>query len=222
MYKKCNVVMLPTKKAMWPNCIWLGRISKQLHLDQSYKNMIKDPVDDSMLPQHLYIISDDEIKDGDWCYDEYNKVIFKNNSKGTPGASKKIIATTDRLNKYSTGMVQLPQLSQSFIEEYVEEYNKGNIITDVLVEHDENIIVNQTKPILQHQGSKPKTVPYKIEHMLKVNPKDNTITIKKVKDSWNREEHIEGMWKAYKASNTIFEDEESLKQEFNEWIEDNL
>jgi hypothetical protein len=44
--------------------------------------------------QHIYITYDEEIKD-DWCYDEYNKVVFKNTGPGTPGASKKIILTTD-------------------------------------------------------------------------------------------------------------------------------
>jgi hypothetical protein len=45
--------------------------------------------------QNIYITSDEEIK-GDWCYDEYNKVVFKNTGAGTPGASKKIILTTDQ------------------------------------------------------------------------------------------------------------------------------
>jgi hypothetical protein len=44
--------------------------------------------------KNIYITSDEEIKD-DWCYDEYNKVVFKNTGAGTPGASKKIILTTD-------------------------------------------------------------------------------------------------------------------------------
>ena len=44
--------------------------------------------------KELFITSDEEIKD-DWCYDEYNKVVFKNTGAGTPGASKKIILTTD-------------------------------------------------------------------------------------------------------------------------------
>jgi hypothetical protein len=47
-----------------------------------------------MMNQNIYITSDEEIKD-DWCYDEYNKVVFKNTGAGTPGASKKIILTTD-------------------------------------------------------------------------------------------------------------------------------
>ena len=67
MFKRATVVLLPTNKATWPNCIWLGRISKQLHLDKSYSSYIsKDPIDNSMLPQHLYITSDEEIKEGDW------------------------------------------------------------------------------------------------------------------------------------------------------------
>lgn len=46
--------------------------------------------------------------------------------------------------------------------------------------------------------------------------------IKKLKDSWNREEVIEQMWLAYKAANTIFEDESALRVEFNNWIDQNL
>ena len=55
-----------------------------------------------------------------------------------------------------------------------------------------------------------------------INPKNNTITIKKLKDSWNREEVIEQMWSAYKAANTVFEDESALRIEFNNWINQNL
>ena len=55
-----------------------------------------------------------------------------------------------------------------------------------------------------------------------INPKDSTITIKKLKDSWNRGEVIEQMWLAYKAANTIFEDESALRVEFNNWIDKNL
>ena len=41
-------------------------------------------------------------------------------------------------------------------------------------------------------------------------------------NSWNREEVIEQMWSAYKAANTIFEDESALRVEFNNWIDQNL
>jgi hypothetical protein len=96
---------------------------------------------------------------------------------------KKIIATTDKLNthpnvadSYRSGNC-LPQPSQSFIEKWVEEYNKGNVITDVMVEYEamNTTIVNRT-----YNDFEPK-----------INPKDNTITIRKIKDSWSREEVVE-------------------------------
>jgi len=51
-------------------------------------------IKNDLINLNIYITSDEEIKD-DWCYDEYNKVVFKNTGAGTPGASKKIILTTD-------------------------------------------------------------------------------------------------------------------------------
>ena len=54
---------------------------------------------------------------------------------------------------------------------------------------------------------------------MKVNPKDNTITIKKVKDSWNREEVIELIsdWTRMKSGLNI-----NLPDNFDNWIETNL
>lgn len=45
---------------------------------------------------------------------------------------------------------------------------------------------------------------------------------KPIKDSFSREEVIENMWQAYKASNTVFEDELALRAEFDNWIQENL
>jgi hypothetical protein len=58
--------------------------------------------------------------------------------------------------------------SQQFIE-YIEAYNKGEIITDVLVEYHSIINTRNTER-------------YQVQ-TLKMNPRDNTITIKKLKDS---------------------------------------
>ena len=66
----------------------------------------------------------------------------------------------------------LPQPSQQFIQKYIEEYNKGNIITNVLVEYEY---------LLNDMG----VIPY---WCLKINPKDNTITIRKVKENYTKEE----------------------------------
>ena len=84
----------------------------------------------------------------------------------TKNGYKEILSSTD----VSLG---LPQPSQQFIEKYIEEYNRGNIITDVFVEY-ENKFDEYGYDI--------------IKSILKINPKDNTITIKKVKETYTREE----------------------------------
>jgi hypothetical protein len=48
--------------------------------------------------QNIYITSDEEIKEGDWCYDDFLKSVFQANSimgVKTQNTSKKIILTTD-------------------------------------------------------------------------------------------------------------------------------
>jgi len=51
---------------------------------------------------------------------------------------------------------------------------------------------------------------------LKVNPKDNTITIKKLKDSWNKDEVIELIYKYCK------EITQCISEKDEKWIEENL
>lgn len=101
---------------------------------------------------HLYIISDGEIKEGDWCYldnnikelSDYNgNYIIKISKEQVESANivkdcKKIIATTENWNGYL-----LPQPSQSFIDKYIESCNNGNIITDVQVEYENGYIDNR-------------------------------------------------------------------------------
>ena len=176
----------------------------------------------------------------------------------TSNRNKKIIATTDTsLNyiehddtvPYPKGVqIRLPQPSQQFITKYIEDYNKGNVITDVLVEYEQDYTnrncstcslgtdgtceLNLEKKCCSSTNNATKHGDYWIScldgeedseiYKIKVTPKDSTITIKKLKDSWNREEVIEQMWSAYKAANTIFEDESALRVEFNNWIDQNL
>jgi hypothetical protein len=137
--KKCQVVMLSTnEKAKKGQLV----INEELPKDKLFIAWIDAQ---RSLGQHLYILSDDEIKEGDWCLfkqiigSEYKlcKITYKfgnqltslleNGNKQEEASQyyKKIIATTDE----SLG---LPQPSQSFIEKFVEEYNKGNVITEVI------------------------------------------------------------------------------------------
>ena len=70
---------------------------------------------------------------------------------------------------------------EQFTEKYIEEYNRGNVITDVLIEYE--LISNE-----EYFGSTinpDDDVPY-FDEKLKINPKYNTITIKKVKDNYSR------------------------------------
>ena len=93
---------------------------------------------------------------------------------------REVLATTDTSLKidnpnYDIGRlayINLPQPSQQFIEKYIEEYNKGNVITDILVEYE---YLLDDRAVLPYWN-------------LKVNPKDNTITIKKVKETYTKEE----------------------------------
>ena len=235
-FKRTQVVMLPTEDRcfifMNKNKTWLK--SSNVILDDH-------PVERN---QHLYIISDDEIKEGDWCYcSKENRCIKNEMHTNVPSTRKKIIATTDSsLNKKhdcdcgattyegcSQCLEILPQPSQQFIEKYIESYNKGEIITDVLLEYEKNVEMRQGYP-------KPSTANGKTEwnydkitsYNLKVNPKDNTITIKKLKDSWNREELIEKLKSIlYDSSSLVYtlpdNTVESIDYElFNNWIKDNL
>ena len=103
---------------------------------------------------------------------------------------REVLATTDESleprNLYSnSGLFKtiLPKPSQQFIQKYIEEYNKGNVITDVLVEYE--LISNEE--YFGNTVNPDENVPY-FDEDLKINPKYNTITIKKAKDSYTREE----------------------------------
>lgn len=179
MKKTLQVVMLPTNEKAKIGDIVLGLVNEEYSKRLFYGKKIQDPFNCTETNFHLYFLSDEEIKKGDWCYDEYNKVVFQNKSAGTPGASKKITATTDKSLMYleSDYSFNFPKPSEEFTEYFVEEYNKGNVITEVEVEC-ENIDMD-------FDHNEPNGI--KWVNVLKVNP-DNTINIKPKKDSWSREE----------------------------------
>ena len=183
-FKRAKVVMLPTNKPSK-----LGNlVTYQGHsLAKVIKEGVK-PINTIVQFWNLYIISNDKIKVGDWVINKWNEVhqITKNDGKEYIKTCKKIIATTDiklgtceYSDRYRESYFNpLPQPSQQFIEKYIEEYNKGNIITDVLVEYK----FNDFKFMATLCTTKEK------EYILKINPKDNTITIKKLKEVYTKEE----------------------------------
>jgi|694.fasta_scaffold17891_15 hypothetical protein len=209
MLKQTKVILLPTEKE--------GVIAKGSRLFYIGDRPIwKEKVPDgSWTHQHLYFLSDEPIKDGEilpyiMCWTDGSFELFNSNnriseSRRLSGLAKKVIATTDILNIHPMQMNSphydhLPQPSKSFIEKYITEYNKSNIIKEVMVEYEEKTFEEHwyceqtgernfdiTPPIgkiwIRYWAHKD------IYHILKV-AKDNTITIRPIKDSWTREEVI--------------------------------
>lgn len=172
---------------------------------------------------HLYITSDDEIKEGDWLFIESKGIIqatsmllrdssIKKDKKG------KIIATTDKL--ILNNLTHIPQPSLQFIRIFVDEYNRKNVIKEVMVEYYKG-----------HINVYKESVPTdcKVDYFfetgefsgLKVNPKDNTITIRKIKDNWSREE-VANILRNFK-NDILVEVSNGTVSDFTEkWIEKNL
>ena len=214
-FKKVKVVMLPTnQKTNGMICKDITGQDKTIAIKTKYLMEHED-----YIGHHLYIISDDEIKLFDCIYNNKENIVEQINSKTQlifvleenkeNQTFKKIIATTDKTLS-QTSRTEIPQPSQQFIQKFVEEYNKGNVITDVLVEYElisnEEYFLNTINP--------DDDVPY-FDEDLKINPKDNTITIKKAKDSWTREEILNDIEQAIIQRLDI-------GQYRDKWIEENL
>lgn len=211
-YEKSKVVMLPTEKAS-KNGIAIGGINKELiflNTDNSVYNCNRE--DFNWEPQHLYFLSDEVPKVGDWVYDWFNNQIKKYEEVGS---GTKIIATTDSslmkqelLGKNTHGGFfisdsYLPRPSNEFLKKYCE---LGGI-DEVLVEYE-----NDNRPNNEYGW------PMK----LKIAP-DNTITIKPIKDSWSRKEVTSLIHKAiYELTMPDGEPEFVEGYEINNWIKKNL
>lgn len=186
----------------------------------------KDCLNSKTCGQHLYFTSDEVIKEGDWCINSYDNTVWKYKPSpcplpywGNKDTLVKIIATTDKSLKTFKGCIDgimgqdiyavLPEPSAEFLEIYVKAYNEGNQIEEVLIETEGYDHIEEWSEAV---GA------YDIfKTRIKVKS-DNTITIKKLKDSWNREEVIRLCNKAWlKTSNTP-----NILKEFDKWIEQNL
>lgn len=203
MWKKHKLVMLPTEKA---TKLYITGTLGELICDSKEKVRVAHG-------QHLLILSDEEIKEGDWVYSNKGTLNIQQVSQKTFHDKrnygwKKIIATTDK----SLG---LPEPPQSFITKYVEEYNKGNVITDVMVEYDD---FTSNNGVNLNDGY----------HVSLVINKDNTINIKSIKNSWNIEEiediHVAVMKQGclYEGGKWSDEHERLVRLEFNKWKKENI
>ena len=131
MKKLHEVIMLPTEECQTPFITIRQDRYGELDEHPSYKTEQNDGRDN---PQHLYIVSDEAIKEGDWCIS--GTEIFKSKTDENATLFKKIIATTDNelqghytedreygydpRNGTGGWKEGLPQIPDSFIKEYVE------------------------------------------------------------------------------------------------------
>ncbi len=239
MLKKIKVVMLTTnQKATFGNLILTPTYPQKLLIFEHQRCTENS--------QHLYFISDEEIKEGDWFISQCVNKAFNNKplqflkieeklidcivvfdgkieyttTKKLFNNCKKIIATTSELRTiHRYDMISQP--SQSFIEVFVKEYNKGNAIDEVMVEYDEHgVTCNNCYKVNGGINSPDCCGEYYIKDVIKINPKNNTITIKRMKDSWSREEVLDLVTRAYR---TAWQEAWNHKEvNLDYWIEQNL
>ena len=219
-YQEAEIIMLATK---------YGKIT--LHDYDNLKTLSlaqgnHKGTENTIRQQHLYIVSNETIKESDWFIDLKDNTIWQNKAKESMRKSifpecKKIIATTNEYIGYTDIRVSpvknfciYPQPSDSFIKKYIEEYNKGNVITNVLVEYEIG------KSYSGNSG-------LEIKQWLKVDS-NNCITIKKVEPELYTREEVKILLQksllfAFKEGNNhIGSNLPFLRTTMDNWIKQNL
>lgn len=162
-------------------------------------------------PQHLYFITDEEIKDGNLYLSDVNNAVCKwtQHYSATNGYGRKIIATTNpelwdkstRGQEYLGGGTYvrtfnrekgIAKIDTPFIEAYIKTYSEGNPIKEVLLETEEYAIgsygLSDGEPI--------------IDTRLKLRPNGSVIT-HPIKERMYSEEQVRRMLIGFKATNNV-------------------
>ena len=127
MKKTVKVVMLATEKALVIGDLIIEVDRPNILVKYTgTASFMKTPI-----PQHLYLISDEEIKEGDWYYSAETKQVYNQNTHHNTVSCHKIIATTDNSINVNYPIAEIPE---SFIQAYIKAYNEGSPITEVAVE----------------------------------------------------------------------------------------
>ena len=164
-----NIQLLPTDK---PSRLgYLTKKGKEVFNDlRLFEKPMTNILDSEN--QNIYITSDEEITGfenniwvikGDRIFLWQNTMALVSNNK-----PKKIILTTDQ-DLIKDGV-------QAIDDEFLEWYVQNPSCEEV--EINEDVIVTQTEPLIQHQGSKPDVVPHKIHYKIiipKEEPKQETL-----------------------------------------------
>ena len=233
IFKRSPIILLPQVRPTCEGLIqchteWKSYITPEEDYssvgDLSFDRNSSEGVFAHWKPMALYILSNNkkDIEDGDYVYVDCNQNItgykgfgiWKYMKAPCPmpywGNSmfcKKVIASTDK----SLG---LPEPSREFIRKYIMAHNKGDIITskpitDVLVEY-----YPEDEDWSELSGAF--TIPETVKVSL-----DNTITIRKVKDSYTEAELINALKGFAKSIDTV--DKQVHPEKYVcAWIEKNL
>lgn len=217
---KCQVVLLPTNWREGVISIFKTETEETLSIHKLQPPNSKITATYN-IPHHIYFISNNPIKEGNWFYNTHSKrvekctlIILKPKSSSTRDVLFKIEATTDS----SLGLSLIPQ---SFIEEYIKE--EGNI-----KEVELSLIIDLDNPPEGYytyipSGKYSYDEPYLMKQLL-TNPdkepnyklllnSNNEVIIHKSKESWNREE-IKKLIQLYETT--------YISGNIDKWIEENL
>ena len=126
--------------------------------------------------QHIYITSDEEIKEDDWYLNTLKNTIDKcediisQKNVNLSSWLKKIILTTDQ------DLIGVQAIDDEFLEWFVNNPSCEE------VEVNEKLIIIQDKPLVQHQGNKPIVVPHRINYKIIIlsEPKKKHIVMKNI------------------------------------------
>ncbi len=237
MKKTHKLVMLPTEKASHIYLInktnKLGFVTGEHPEDlEQFPQTIKETQN-----QHLYILSDDEIKEGDWFMNLSDKGNFVDNCiaegkgervvwnlKAEINSLRKIVATTDTSlsikikdsNPYGNFIFKvLPQLPESFILAYIKAYNEGKPITEVDLKIEEAGKYNVDELRENHL----KGLSHSYDKPMKIKTRgDNTVIIHQSK-IYSKAEVDEIIWK-YKTYIDMLDHPQDASTK--NWIKENL
>ncbi len=226
MEKKHQIIMLPSDRGRLPENGVVYITHDNVLINRSSENakfIFKD-----CEYQHLYIISDEEIKEGDWFYIPNQMIGFEHicnkfKDKKTLDSiyTKKIIATTNpeltffpEEDYHGRIKKMLPKFPTDFIEKYVKEWNKGNVIKEVMLEYDK---FDWT----ENSGSGAKCMS---EYQIKLNS-NNTVIIHPIEEKEYTKEivlniFLEGIRKGHDDSTENIYLSRSMKNA-RKWFEEN-
>jgi hypothetical protein len=151
MKKEHPIIMLPSEKS------YIHLSGGKLYLEPEIVTRHKMLDEPECVPQQLYILSDEEIKDGD-CHLHFYKgeaIIGQSFGNGVKVANeagyKKIIATTDT-ELIESGVSEIPT---NIVKAYVKAYNEGKPFDKVMVEYESfnSHVVGVTRPKLNPDGT---------------------------------------------------------------------